>query len=278
MSVGAIIQARTSSSRLPGKVLKELPYNSGTTVLQQVIRRVLKASLVDEVIVATTTGPEDDEISKIAGKEEVKGFRGSKEDVLSRYFHAARENDIDIIVRITGDCPCIDWKIIDSVVRKVTEEKNDFASVRESYPRGIGDLEVFTFKALETAFLQARDAHEREHVCPYIYSTNPEAFKIAYIEATGDLYCPEIRLTLDTAEDYAVLCEVYDDLYNESSFFTTTDIVDLFRKKPWLKIINSKVVQKTLNNLDGEIAEALKLLEIQDLKKAKDFLEKQWKS
>ena len=118
MKIGAIIQARSSSTRFPAKVLKELPYGSGITVLQQVIRRLKNSNIIDDVIVATTTEREDKNIVKVAQREDIKWFRGSKEDVLSRYYLAAKQNKLDTIVRITSDCPCIDPKIIDSIIGK----------------------------------------------------------------------------------------------------------------------------------------------------------------
>ena len=116
MKIGAIIQVRTSSTRLPGKILKELPYNSGITCLEQVIRRLKKSKRLNDIIIATTKEKEDNEIVDIAKKEDVKYFRGSKENVLSRYYFSAKENNIDIIVRITGDYPCIDAGIIDLTI------------------------------------------------------------------------------------------------------------------------------------------------------------------
>jgi len=278
MKVGAIIQARTSSTRLPRKVLKELPYNSGTTVLEQVIRRVSRASCLNELIVATTNETEDDEIFALTERAGVKAFRGSKEDVLSRYYHAAKKNELDVILRITSDCPCVDWEIIDTVAKEIIEKNKDFAHVKESYPRGVGDVEAFTFAALKEAFLKAEEKHDREHVCPYIYRTKPGSFNISQIEAPEEFRRPDIRVTLDTIEDYAVLCEVFDELCRVNPFFSVKEIVGLFVDKPWLKMINGKVVQKTLNDLNGEIEEALKLLEIQDLKRARNFLKEQWKS
>lgn len=245
MKKGVIIQARTSSTRLSRKVLKELPFNSKITVLQQVIRRTLKVSLVDEVVVVTTTDAEDEEIIRIAEKEGVKSFKGSREDVLSRYYFAAKENKLDIIVRVTSDCPCIDWKIIENLIKKIVEDKKDFIRVK-GYPRGTADLEVLTFKTLETAFHNSTKDYEREHVCPYIYKTNPSIFDSTELIAPEDLHYPDIRVTLDTLEDYTLLCAVFDYLYDKNNFFDTTDIINLFKDKPWLKAINSNVVQKEI--------------------------------
>ncbi|WP_456392077.1 cytidylyltransferase domain-containing protein [Persephonella sp.] len=278
MKVGAIIQARTSSTRLPAKVLKKLPYDSDITVLQQVIRRVNRASTLDEVVVATTTEPEDRIITEIAEREGIKWFRGSKNDVLGRYYHCAKENNIDVIVRITSDCPCIDWDIIDELVEEHIKNKADYTSnvLERSYPHGL-DVEVISFDALEQAHCEAKQDFEREHVCPYINRTQKDRFKIHGVKAPPELSAPDIRITLDTEEDYALLCAVFDYLFYENNFFGAEDIVRLFKEKPWLKLINKKVVQKKIfNSLEEEIEEAKRLLELQELKNVKKLLE-EWK-
>ncbi|MDA8105326.1 MAG: glycosyltransferase family protein [Nitrospiraceae bacterium] len=241
MKTGAIIQARMSSTRLPGKVLKELPFDSGTSVLQQVIRRIRKSKKVDDIIVATTTGREDDVIARIAGSERAKCFRGSKEDVLGRYYKAAVENGVDVIVRITSDCPCVDPEVVDRVISQHIGTGADYTSnvLVRTFPHGL-DVEALKFSALERAYLEAKEPFEREHVCPYIYASNPDRFTISSIEAEPDVYSPDIRITLDTEEDYTLLCAVFDFLYPYGEFFGIADIVRLFRAKPWLKKINQK--------------------------------------
>ena len=275
MKIAAIIQARISSTRLPGKVLKELPFNSGITCLEQVIRRLKKSKKIDDIVIATTEDKEDNEIVDIAKKEDVKYFRGSKENVLSRYYFAAKKNNIDVVVRITSDCPCIDVDItdltIDAHINKVADYTSN--SLTRTYPHGL-DVEVFNFNALEEAYKNATKYYEKEHVTPYIYR-NPQKFKINIVKAPKELYASDIRITLDTEEDYALLCAVFDYLYPKNEYFNAYDIVNLFNKeKPWLKLINKKVVQKKiLNTLEEEIKEAIKILDLQDLKRARDFLE-----
>ena len=118
MKTGIIIQARSMSTRFPQKILKPLPYNSSLTVLDQVIRRVKLTKSVDEIIIATTLNSEDNEIAKTAKRNKVQVFRGSENDVLDRYYNAAISRELDIIVRLTSDCPCIDWNIIDNIVKE----------------------------------------------------------------------------------------------------------------------------------------------------------------
>lgn len=273
MRIGAIIQARTSSTRLPQKVLKQLPYGSGITVLQQVIRRVKKSTAISHIIVATTKNKEDIKIVEIAKKEKVLWFRGSKEDVLSRYYSAAKKSKLDIIVRITSDCPCIDPAIIDLMIEKHLTTKSDYTSnsLKRTFPHGL-DTEVISFHALEKAYNETTEKFEKEHVSPYIYKTRPDFFKISLVKAPKRFNAPDIRITLDTEEDYALLCSVYDYLFPKNEFFGTTEIIELFQKKPWLKLINKKIIQKRLlGTLEEEIKEALKILEFQGLSKSKSF-------
>ncbi len=275
MKIGAIIQARTSSTRLPKKVFKELPYGSGTTVLQQIIKRLKKSIKIDDVVVATTTEVEDDNIAKVAQNENVKWFRGSKENVLDRYYSTAKESNLDIIVRITSDCPCIDPQIVDLIVEKHLKTNADYTSntLKRTFPHGL-DAEVLNFKTLEIAHKKANQDFEREHVTPFIYKTRPDLFKITLVEAPKKLNYPDIRITLDTEEDYALLSSVFDYLYPENEFFGIKDIINLFSRKPWLRLINKKVMQKKIyDSLEEEIREAIKLCDLQDLKRAKKYLE-----
>ena len=251
MKTGAIIQARTSSTRLPQKVLKELPFGSGITVLQQVIRRVRKARSIDEIIVATSTEESDDEIVQIAKKERAKFFRGSLNDVLERYYLAAKENRLGAVVRITSDCPCIDPEVLDLAVNKHRAEMPDYTSnvLKRSYPGGL-DVEVVSFGALERIYRGARDEFEREHPTFYIHQ-NLEMFKIVHIEAGEELHAPHIRITLDTEEDYVLLCAIFDELYPQYPYFGAGAIIKLFHEKPWLylmSLMNAKTCKKALND------------------------------
>ena len=272
MKIGAIIQARTSSTRFPKKVLKPLPYGSDICVLQQVIRRVRQSELLDEVIIATTTNPDDDEIVDVAIKEDVPYYRGSLDNVLERYYEAALKFDLDMIVRITSDCPCIDWITIDDIIQSHIDSGAEYTSntLMETFPRGI-DCEVFNFDVLKEAYENATEKYEKEHVTPYIYKTNPEKFIIdQFISPKDHSY---IRITLDTPQDYALLCVIYDNLYEKNNFFTLDDILELFKEKPWIRYINEDIIQKKVfNSLSEELTEAIYLCERQDLDKAKEFI------
>lgn len=245
--IGVIIQARMSSTRLPGKVLMELPYGGGVTVLEQVIRRVKKSKLIQKIIVATTVNEVDDKIVAVAKKEKVDYFRGSEDDILSRYYLAAKKNKLETVVRVTSDCPCLDWEIIDAMIKKHASSGADYTSntVSRTFPRGL-DVEVMEFSALKKAHERAMKPYEKEHVTPYVYE-HPEIFKIEKLTAP-----PEIkkyvgaRITLDTSEDYTLLCEIFDELYPRQPYFKAHEIIGLFKKKPWILLINQHVGQKKL--------------------------------
>lgn len=273
MKIGAIIQARTSSTRLPGKVLKELPLASGITVLEQVIKRLKRSKKLNNIIVATTVEKEDARISNVAKKERVKCFRGSNEDVLSRYYFAAKEDGLDVIVRITSDCPCIDPEVTDLIIERHLQAKADYTSntIKRSYPHGL-DAEVFNADILAKMHKAAKKDYEREHVTPYI-TRNPDIYKIKQVEAPSRLYAPDIRITLDTEEDYALLCAVFDYLYPGNKYFGAYAIIKLFKAKPWLKSINKKIMQKKIfETLKDELKEMGGLADLQDLKRAGDFI------
>jgi len=272
---GAIVQARALSTRLPSKVLLPLPFGQQLMVLQHVIRRLKQARQIGVIIIATTEDPSDDPIVSIAQKENVLYFRGSTNNVLSRYYKAALEHGLEEVVRITSDCPCIDPQVVDLLIEKHREGGVDYTSntLKRTYPHGL-DAEVFNFKALEKAYHNADKEYEKEHVTPYLYR-NPHLFKINQVEATPEDFAPDIRITLDTEEDYALLCAVFEFLFLPNPDFRAKDIVRLFNEKPWLKLINKRIVQKKFfDNEEDELEEAMRVLGLQDLKRAREFISK----
>jgi Cytidylyltransferase. len=179
---------------------------------------------------------------------DIQYFRGSENDVLSRYYYAAKENNADIIIRITSDCPVIDPKIIDNMIKTFIEisktGKIDYISntIERTYPRGL-DTEVFTFEALERAFIEADKSYQREHVTPYIYE-NPEIFKIEGFKNNIDY--SSYRWTLDTIEDFKVIESIYKALYKENALFYMEDIIKFQKEHPEIAKINENVKQKEL--------------------------------
>ncbi|MGB2601415.1 MAG: glycosyltransferase family protein [Candidatus Omnitrophota bacterium] len=252
MKIGAIVQARTSSTRLPGKVLKELPLGSGITVLEQVIRRLKRSKKLNTIVIATTTDAQDDAIVEVVRKENVVLFRGSRDDVLSRFYLAAKENGLDVVVRITSDCPCMDPDVLDMVISTHLENKGDYTSntLKRTYPRGL-DVEVLNFDVLEGAYENAEHDFEKEHVTSYIYDTHPNMFKIDHFTAPEGFDASDIRATLDTEEDYKLLCTVFNHLYEENEFFGVKDLIAFIEEQPWVKSINDNVVQKNIQEEKG---------------------------
>lgn len=244
MKVVCIIQARMGSTRLPGKVMLDL---CGKTVLGHVIERVKRVKNIDEIVIATTTKEDDAIISEEALKYDVKVFRGSEEDVLSRYYYAAKENKSDIVVRITSDCPLIDPEITDKIIDYylINENSYDYVSntLERTFPRGL-DTEVFNFKALENAFNEATLQRDREHVTPYIWN-NPNRFSLGNYK--NDVNYSHLRWTLDTEEDFHLIRKIYECIYPfKMDDFVMKDILLLYEKDKNLLYINNMIKQKEI--------------------------------
>ena len=271
-TIGAVIQARTSSTRLPGKVLFSLPYGSKLTVCEHIIRRLKKAESIDKIIMATTLNPDDDKIVDIAERSKILSYRGIENDVLSRLFEAARLYNLDEIVRITSDNPCLDCSLVDATVRAHLDEGGDY-TMTQNYPTGL-NIEVVSFEALTAAYKDAKQPGQREHVTPYIRE-HDDVFRISVKEAPKIHRNPNIRVTLDTPEDYALLNCVFGFLYEEDNYFGVEELVSLYKEKPWLADINRKVLQKKsrpADTLEDELEEAIHMLELQELNKAGELL------
>ena len=241
--IGAIIQARMTSTRLPGKVLMDI---EGKPMLWHVVNRLKFSEKLDDIILAIPNTKKNNILEKFAKDNKVKYFRGSEEDVLSRYYKTAKKFKCDLIVRITSDCPLIDPQIVDLVIEKHLKLNADYTSntLKRTFPRGLG-VEVFNFKVLKKAQKEAKEDYQREHVTPYIYE-HPEIFELQNIEAKGKLRRPDLRLTVDTKEDLKLIREIYRYLYNPGKIFYTEEIIDLLDKHPELIKINANVQQKAL--------------------------------
>lgn len=241
MKVVAVVQARMGSTRLPGKVVKEL---GGRTVLEQVLSRLSRATQIHEIVLATTILPEDATLESLARTAAVRAVRGSVTDVLSRFLLAMRASGADHVVRVTADCPCIDPDVVDRVIAEhLTSEADYTTNTRpRSFPHGL-DVEVVTKEALEQAGHEATAPEEREHVTPFIWS-QPDRFKLVNLRAQPQETMPDLRVTLDTWEDYVMLRAVFDLMGNKN--FHAADLVQLAHKHPWLKEINAGVRHKLL--------------------------------
>ena len=238
MKVTAIIQARMGSTRLPGKVLRDV---AGRTMLARVCRRAARAALVDELLVATTTEAVDDAIAAACLELGVPCFRGAEHDVLERYRAAAEAYGADAVVRITADCPLIDAELIDNVVVAMLRHHPDYAAnvLCRTYPRGL-DVEVATRAALECAAREATEPYQRAHVMPYFYQ-HPERFRLRSV--TGDEDQSVHRWTVDSPEDLELVRDIYRRL-GGSDDFSWRDVLRLVERHPALAAVNRNVRQK----------------------------------
>nr|WP_294572350.1 glycosyltransferase family protein [uncultured Romboutsia sp.] len=242
-NVVAIIQARVGSTRLPKKVLKNIDDKS---VLNHVVARVNQSKYIDKVVIATTDLEQDYEIVKECEKIGVNYFRGSESDVLSRYYHAAKQNNADIVIRITSDCPLIDPNVIDDIVKFYLDNDYDVVTnavsdlTKRTYPRGL-DTEVFSFDKLEQAYNEANEDYHKEHVTPYIYEN---ADKVYYY--MNDIDYSKYRWTLDTEEDFELINRLYNLLYKGKHDFYLNDIVKVMEENKELYKINEHIEQKKI--------------------------------
>lgn len=274
----AIIQARTSSSRLPNKVLLDI---AGQPALAHVVERTRRANTIDEVVVATTTDPSDDPVESFCMERDYLCYRGDQHDVLDRYYGAAQVYAAEVIVRITGDCPLIDPEVIDKTVNafwglsdgessvrrddglEITENRegaaqpsslvapNDFAANRlpppwgRTYPIGL-DTEVCAFAGLELAWKEAKQPHQREHVMPFFYD-QPERFRILLVNHDTDYGA--LRWTLDTPEDLELLRQIFAH-FRDRNDFSWLEVLALLEQEPQLALINANVQAKHYQAVD----------------------------
>lgn len=238
----AIIQARMASSRLPGKVLLDI---GGEPMLVRVVERTRRAKTVQAVGVATTTDASDDPIEALCRARGYPFSRGSQFDVLDRYYQAARQMEADVIVRITADCPVIDPDVIDATVTAFLRAGVDFAANRlpppwkRTYPVGL-DTEVVSFPALERAWKEAAEPHEREHVMPYFYDQEGR-FSIQVLDHEPDYGA--YRWTVDTPQDLELLRQIYAHFSGRDDF-TWLEVLALVQDQPGLGQINAGVRAK----------------------------------
>ena len=230
--IGCIIQARMGSSRLPGKVLKEL--EEGKPVLFYLLKQLKHCKLMDKIVIATTNLKEDDKIDFFAGKERIECFRGSSKNVLERYYKCAKKYEFSTIVRITGDCPLIDPQIVDLVIEKYKENTFDYVTncLKRTFPYGT-EIEIFSFNSLEKAYKNAELPSEKEHVTPYIRNHENE-FRIYNIENKEDI--SNYRWVVDKKNDFELVKKIVSKI--KTSPILMKDILLLLKSEPDLKKIN----------------------------------------
>ena len=233
----AIVQARMGSSRLSGKVMCEI---LGKPMLWHIIDRLKRSKMIEKIVIATTNEQTDKPILELAQELGVDSFAGNEDDVLDRYYQAAKQYAAKTIVRITGDCPLIDPRVIERVIQRYSKGDCDYAAntlKRRTYPDGL-DVEVFSYAALEKAWKEARWASERDHVAPYIWK-NPDKFRLTNVE--NEVNLSHLRWCVDEARDLQFVREVYAKLHKEGEIFHMEDILVLLEKHPQLMKINQGI-------------------------------------
>jgi spore coat polysaccharide biosynthesis protein SpsF len=239
-NIVAVVQARMTSTRLPGKVMMPL---CGKPLLTRMVERVKRSVLCTQVVVATTDSASDDVIQELCLSENMACFRGHPEDLLDRHYKAALACKADLVLKIPSDCPLIDTGIIDKVITFYLDHKDAYDYVGNlhpaSYPDG-NDVELMTFDALERAWKQAARTLEREHTTPYIWE-NPKLFRIGEVLwENGKDFSKSHRWTIDYPEDYAFIKKVYDELFDANPNFGLQEIINLLEKRPDIFKINGK--------------------------------------
>lgn len=233
-----------NSSRLPGKVL--LPI-LGKPALERMIERVRYSRRVDKIVVATTDTLSDDKIEELCGNLNISCYRGSENDVLSRVLEAVKRFKGDLICELTGDCPLIDPFLVDRIIRSHLSGSYDYTSNmlnKRTFPLGF-ETQVFSVKVLEKVSAMISDPIDRVHVSCFIYG-HPELFRLNSVTADYEEFGPEIRVTLDTREDYELIKLVYETLYREGSVFTAGDVVRYLKENGELLNINKFIRQKDI--------------------------------
>lgn len=248
MNTFIIVQARMGSTRLPGKVLMSL---AGEPMLTRLVARLKRVKRADGLLVATTINPSDDSIARLCAKLGVVCYRGSEQDVLSRYAEAARLCGADVVVRITSDCPLIDPALIDQVIAVYEEGGCDYVSnmLPPTWPYGMA-VEVFSAVALAQAHAEATLAAEREHVTPFLY-WRPERYRLRNVASPNDL--SHHRWTVDTPEDYTLVQKLYGHLMPTLPNFTQADVLTLLAEHPEWIAINQHIRQKLATQAENTL-------------------------
>ncbi len=235
----AILQARMGSSRLHGKVLLKI---KGKTLLELYLDRVKQSSLIDKIIIATTTKSPDDAIWQLAVNLGVDCFRGSEDDLLDRFWQCAKKYKADVVVRFTADDPFVDHQVIDRGIGIFNENQVDFVTnhFEPTYPEGL-DIEVYSIDALERSWREAKLRSEREHVFPYIQN-HQNLFNIINFRQDSDY--SHLRWTIDHDCDFEMTKIIYDYLYDDKPIFLQNDILSLLEKHPEIAEMNSHINRK----------------------------------
>ena len=225
MKVVALIQARMNSTRLPKKIMMDIKSNP---MIYYLISRLKLSKKINQIVLATTENSLDDNLVEFVSSIGVDIFRGRENNVLDRFYNAAKKFKADIVIRITADCPLIDPYLVDKMIEDFNPRDDDYLSnaLIPSFPDGL-DCEIFSFEALEKAWKEAKKPHELEHVTPYIYES--EKFKIRNYKFHQDL--SHHRWTVDEELDYLVIKNIFEYFHPKINF-DFKEILNLFELKP----------------------------------------------
>jgi spore coat polysaccharide biosynthesis protein SpsF len=238
--IGATIEVRMGSTRLPGKALAPV---LGKAMLEILIERLRRVPSLDKVVVATTVNPADDAIAALAGRLGVSCFRGSEDDVLGRVLGAAAANGIDLVVQTTGDNPVLDPAVIEACIKDFLAGDADYvaSNLKATWPDGM-DVAVFPRRLLEESAAATQDQSDREHVTQYIKRSG--RYRLRNLPAPAEFHQPDLVLTLDTADDLAVLTALVEAVMPAAPAFGLTEICAFFAAHPEIKAINAEVARK----------------------------------
>lgn len=236
----AIMQARMGSSRLPGKIVTDI---SGRPMLQVIIDRLRRSRLMDELVIASSELPANQIVEELASQAGVRCYRGSEEDVLDRFYQAAKPSNPDVIVRLTADNPCMHGEWMDFLIEKALEGNWDyFAPSFKTHPHGVS-AEVFSFDHLETMWKEAKHPDEREHVTPFLYR-RPDRFRVCWYESPEDN--SDLRLTVDTEDDLRLARQIFAHFGHDR--FTWHEAVRAIREHPEWRDLNKHIQQKIVSH------------------------------
>jgi spore coat polysaccharide biosynthesis protein SpsF len=238
--IGAIVQVRMGSTRLPGKVMMEA---AGKPLLGHLLDRLSYCRNLEKIIVATTTEQQDDVIADFCDSLRIAVYRGSEYDVLDRYYQAAKTYGVDCIVRVTSDCPLIDPELIDEKLLLFKDKLDDYDLITNRHPLtyvdGL-DFDLIPFRGLDTAWRTARESHQREHVVPFFWESGMRVYNFEDQRRLFHIH----RWTLDYIEDYMLIKTIYSGLYDGRHRFTTSDILRFLELNPDLSQINAKYLPR----------------------------------
>ena len=241
MKIVATIEARMTSSRLPGKPMME---GCGHPMLGHLVDRLKAVESIDIIVLATTTNQTDDAMAQYASSIGIEVFRGDEDDVMGRVVNAGKSVDADVIVEITGDCPIIDPEIIEQAIRSYRENTYEYVGNQHirSYPDGM-DVQVFALETLVKSEAMTNEPLDREHVTLHIRN-NPQIFSHLNLVAPPEQHWPDLGLTLDEQSDFDLLKLIIENFYEKNPLFSCLDVVRFLRANPKLREINCEVTRK----------------------------------